>query len=128
MAGMDIEIIREKTTPDRVREHATLTPERWASFSLATQMMNISSEIARAESFEKKQDFPHRDRALDRAHELIQLSVAGASTRPRRRELSRLKEMFLGASFDPTHSPMTLADIQAELEPFALICAKERGV
>jgi hypothetical protein len=90
--------------------------------------MNISSEIARAESFEKKRDFPHRDRALERAHELIQLSVASASTPPRRRELSRLKEMFLGASFDPDHAPLTLADIQKELEPFAGICARERGV
>lgn len=108
--------------------HTTLTPERWAAFSLATQLMNISSEIARAESFEKKRDFSHRDSALERAHELIELSVAGASTRPMRRELSRLKEMFLGASFDREHAPMTLADIQAELEPFASICARERGV
>jgi hypothetical protein len=114
---MDIEI-----------HHKTLTPERWATFSLAAQLMNISSEIARAESFEKKQDFPHRDRALLRAHELIQFSVAGASTPSRQRELSRLKEMFLGASFDSMHSPLTLADIQKELEPFAGVLARERGV
>ena len=108
--------------------HQSLTPDRWSQLSLATQLMNISSEISRAESFEKKQDFPHRDSALKRAHELIQLSVAGASTPPRQRELSRLKEMFLGASFDPKNAFLTLADIQAELEPFASICARERGV
>ena len=144
---MDIEIIREKTTPEKVREHAeatfvdmvkvvgnsmtyhqTLTAERWATFSFATQLINISSEIARAQSFERKHDEEHRRVSIAGALELLDFSINGSTAPSRRRELARLREMLLGIFLHDKSVPMTLRDVQGELEPFAFVCARERGV
>lgn len=108
--------------------HHALTPERWATFSLATQIMNISSELSRAMSFERRKDVQHKTAALERMRELIDLSVAVGGAGGRRREFARLREVLNGIIMGDTDFVVTTADIQAELEPFAFMCAKERGV
>lgn len=108
--------------------HTTLTPERWATFSLATQLMNISSELSRAISFERRKDSEREAASLERVRELVDLSVAVGVTPGQRREFARLREVTNAIIAGDADFAVTLADIQAELEPFALICAKERGV
>lgn len=108
--------------------HATITPERWATFSLATQLINISSELSRAISFERRKDVEREATSLERVRELLDLSVAVGNTPGRRRELARLREVMNAIIVGDADFAITLADIQAELEPFALICAKERSV
>ena len=109
--------------------HMTLTAERWSTFSFASQIMNISSELSRAVSFKKKHDVEHMNASLWRALELTDLSLMVSATTGRRREMARFREALSGIIVGAdSETGLSLSDLQAGIEPFALICARERGV
>jgi hypothetical protein len=107
----------------------TITKERWGTFSLAAQCMHIASELTRAESFSRRGDVGRREHALARARELAELSFAASETGGRRRafrQMSQILQVLL--SGEKSGIDVTVADLEQELEPFAVILARERGV
>lgn len=60
--------------------------------SLAEQMGNIGSEISRALNWQNKGKPEMSLRAVDRALELLDLSLAAADTYPRLKEIARVRE------------------------------------
>lgn len=96
--------------------------------SLASQLMNISSELARTSSLKKKGDAEGAERSFSRALELADLSVVASATASRRRELARLRESIAAAATEDSDLDVTLDDVQQELEPFSGVLARERGV
>ncbi|OGX08398.1 MAG: hypothetical protein A2Z88_02190 [Omnitrophica WOR_2 bacterium GWA2_47_8] len=70
-----------------------IDPSRWLNLSFAQQMGNIGSEIARARHWEKQNDAVSRDKALERALELLDLSLASTKTMPQLKEVARLREV-----------------------------------
>jgi len=74
--------------------HKSMTPEKWKKFSFYDQMANIGSEVFRAMSWRRKNQEYSR-LALERALELLDLSLeTNGSSRPRLKELARLREML----------------------------------
>lgn len=108
--------------------HKTLTPERWASFSLAAQLMNIDTEPARAQSMRQTGDEHLAQQSFARAIELVNLTVTVQHNQYRRRELTRLRELITGVADNRQQYHVTLGDIRKPLEPFSVMVARERGV
>lgn len=76
--------------------HKNLTQERWDSFTKDKQILNIASELTRAKNRLKEKDEQYMQNSLDRALELIDLTIAdnkkwhGGSLK----ELLRLREVL----------------------------------
>ena len=86
-------------------QHATLSPERWAGFTLDQQVLMIANEMQRASRLLA----PDRDGSLRLAYErvlrLLDLTVAVQPKRTLRRELLRWRdlvaELYVGVHANP---------------------------
>ena len=65
---------------------------RWAEMSLCEQMANVGSEISRAFSWRNKGKEDLSKRAVNRALELLDLTIASIRGYSRLKELSRVRE------------------------------------
>ncbi|MBZ0166869.1 MAG: hypothetical protein K8I00_08675, partial [Candidatus Omnitrophica bacterium] len=79
-------------TPKQGQHLKELAAGRWAELSFAEQMGNIGSEISRALNWQKKGRLEMSLRAVDRALDLLDLSLAAAETYPRLKEIARARE------------------------------------
>ncbi|MGB8952084.1 MAG: hypothetical protein WCC06_05380 [Candidatus Aminicenantales bacterium] len=79
----------------KIVHHKNLTLERWQKLSFCEQMANIGSEVFRTISWrQKNQEYSRL--ALERALELLDLTIeAAVQSRPRLRELTRLREALI---------------------------------
>ena len=75
-------------------QHKELANGRWNTFSFFEQMANIGSEVERTISWSKK-DARYSQMALDRAIELIDLTLADPKNRKRLFEIARIREVLL---------------------------------
>ena len=82
--------------------HTSLASGRWQTFSLAFQLGNVGSDIGRALKAKSAQDTVRMEKSLDRALELLDLTIADPKNRKRLRELCRLREVvcdfFVGSN------------------------------
>lgn len=97
---------------------------RWKTLSLAMQLVNIDSELARAQALLRKQDPAHADNCFRRALELIDASLAVQTSLPTLRELARLRDVVALNMID--QDDMALAVVRHLLQPFTYRVALER--
>lgn len=92
--------------------HPQLTPEKWQSLSKAHQILNIASELTRARNAGQLGERSGLISSLERAYELIELTVADPKwLRGARRELLRLRE-YLGEYYvDESKKPETITQL-----------------
>ncbi len=74
--------------------HKNLASGRWQEFSLAEQMLNIGAEVNRVIHWKEKEDKANQDKAIERALELIDLTINDKRWRFRLLEILRLREVF----------------------------------
>lgn len=74
--------------------HKDLASGRWFTFSLIEQLAHIGSEVNRALSWIDKHDPVTARNAIDRALELLDLTIADSRWRFRLKELLRLRELL----------------------------------
>ena len=79
--------------------HKTLADGRWFEFSLAQQLANIGCDVNRAIKWRSKGDIETSQKALERALELLQFTIADPKNKKRLRELARTKEVLLDYFF-----------------------------
>ena len=96
---------------------------KWKKMSLAQQLGNIGSEVARACSAAEQGNQERRNLSLARALELAQLTLANESNQWRRSELQNLYEALLSIYNDEAPN-ITLSNIQDYCLPFALLTRK----
>lgn len=76
--------------------------DRWKGMSLLEQMANIGSEVDRALTWKTKNNAPFCQKAVERALELLDLSLGSTTEFPRLKELARVREglvdFFLGSN------------------------------
>ena len=75
-------------------QHKDLAAGRWAQMSLAEQMLNIGSEVSRANRGKAKGNEEQCHRAADRALELVSLTIDVNKNRAGLKELCRLYEVM----------------------------------
>jgi hypothetical protein len=94
-----------------VTQHASLSAERWASFTLDQQVLMIANEMQRASSLLA----PDRDASLRLAYErvlrLVDLTVAVQPKRTLRRELLRWRDLVAALYVAPHPDRSTHRDV-----------------
>ncbi len=98
--------------------------EKWQQYSLAQQLGNIGSEVLRAINREKIGDAPGRANALERALDLISLTLDDAKNRGRLKEITRLQELLADNYVNANYYQVGLVELQKYLLPFALRAKK----
>lgn len=75
-------------------QHTGLAAGRWAEMSLAEQMLNIGSEVSRANRWKSKGNLEQCHRAADRALELLSLTIDAQRGKHDLGEFCRLYEIM----------------------------------
>lgn len=81
-------------------QHKDLANGRWTQMSMAEQMLNIGSEVSRANRWKAKGNEEQCHRAADRALELVSLTIDANKNRAGLRELCRLYEVMADYYYD----------------------------
>ncbi len=76
-------------------QHKNLSEGRWQQFSLLEQMANIGSEVNRALNWRNKNNDEYAQKAVNRALELVDLTLEGKQKVGRTKELCRLREALV---------------------------------
>ncbi len=76
-------------------QHQGLAQGRWKQMSFLEQMANIGSDVERAINWRAKKNEAFSQKAFERALELLDLSLESAESYPRRRELARVRELWV---------------------------------
>lgn len=85
--------------------------ERWQRLSLREQIGHVTSEIARARGWEERRDVLSRNKALERALELVDLTL-GCTNGLRRRELARFREVLCDCLIQSGLYRVSLLDLE----------------
>lgn len=102
--------------------------ERWATLSLSEQMGNVGSEVGRAIRAHSSQNHDRFDRALGRALELFDLTIADPRwSGGRRRELCRAREEFCRLFFDESVDPASAPGLERYFLHFATAANAQRN-
>lgn len=75
-------------------KHKNLSEGRWFQFTFFEQMANIGSEVERAISWRDKNK-EYFIKAVERALELIELTIKDPKNKKRLREILRLREVLI---------------------------------
>ena len=75
-------------------QHKELAAGRWAEMTLAEQMLNIGSEVSRANRWKAKGNMEQCHRAADRALELLSLTIDAQRGKHDLGEFCRLYEVM----------------------------------
>jgi pantothenate kinase len=86
-------------------QHASLTPERWARFTLDQQILMIANEMNRASGLLGPRDVDSLRRTYERVLRLVDLTVATQSRRGLRRELLRWRDLIAASYIAPAANP-----------------------
>ena len=84
-------------------QHKDLAAGRWFELSLAEQLGNVGSEVARALSWQQRGNAEHRTRAVERAFELLDLTLADTKNCGRLREIARTREVLADYFYGDNH-------------------------
>ncbi len=86
-------------------QHASLTPDRWARFSLDQQILMIANEMKRASGLLAPADRASRQNGYERVLRLLDLTVATQTKPTLRWELLRWRDLvaalYAAADADP---------------------------
>ena len=80
-------------------QHGSLAAGRWRQLAFLEQMANVASEVERALNWRGKHHPAYAARACERALELLDLTLASATTLARLRELARVREALVDFFF-----------------------------
>ncbi len=111
--------------------HAELAAGRWQVLPLVEQLANTGSEVERALSWSAKGRPDYARNALDRALELLDLTIADPKHRGRAgrlKELTRLREVLLDYFVGENEFGSSDASWRSYFQPFGMAVAlrKER--
>lgn len=108
--------------------HAGLAAGRWAALSLAEQLANVGSEVDRAIAAREAQRADRFEKALARALELFDLTVADDRwAGHRRREILRSREEFCRLFFEDSPSPSAARTLSAYFLRFTVLARRPSG-
>lgn len=86
-------------------QHASLSPERWATFSLDQQIFMIANEMNRASKLFAPEDRQRLLGAYERVLRLADLTIETRERRALRRELLRWRDLIAALYITPSPRP-----------------------
>lgn len=99
-------------------QHKNLAKGKWQELSFMEQMGNIGSEISRAINWQGK-DQKFFEAAIDRAFELIDLTIEDLRWRGRLKEIGRARELLADALLGGKEYNSALKDLNRYFFQFA---------
>ena len=105
--------------------HGELADGRWRCLTLAEQMGNVGSEVSRALRWQGR-DQALFERAMERALELLDLTIEDPRWRSRLKELVRARELLCDAFFGGNEYGSSLEDLNRYFFQFALSARAQR--
>lgn len=109
--------------------HEGLAAGRWRALTLLEQLAHVGSEVERAIRAAAMARPDRRDRAIDRALELFDLTAADQRWRgPRLREILRAREEFCRLFFDADAPPESAPGLTRYFLQFATAARAQRGL
>lgn len=105
--------------------HKDLAAGRWKNMSLAEQLGNVGSEVGRAAKWQTKGDLTQRDRALERAFELLDLSKEANVGRPALKEICRAREVLADTFYGDREYGDTPEALEKYFFQYALAARKD---
>lgn len=76
-------------------QHKELAAERWTKMSFCEQMANVGSEVERAFNWKAKNNNDYSQKAVERALELLELTINNIQKQSYLKELTRVREVIL---------------------------------
>lgn len=108
-----------------VIQHKNLAAGRWQQLSLMEQLGNIGSEISRALNWRDK-DQKSYENAIDRALELLDLTISDPRWQNRLKEIVRTRELLCDAILGGKEYKTSLSDLDRYFFHFALAARVNR--
>ena len=105
--------------------HTELAAGRWRGLTFAEQMGNVGSEVSRALRW-RGRDQAFFERAMERALELLDLTIEDPRWRRRLKEPVRARELLCDAVFGGKEYESSLADLDRYFFQFALSARARR--
>ncbi len=102
-----------------VMQHKTLADGRWGKFTLFEQLGNVGSEISRALIWKDKDGTAYHN-SIERALELMDLTVADPRWQGRLKEIMRARELIADAIYGGKEYGSTMEDLDRYFFYFAL--------
>jgi len=98
--------------------------ERWSRFSLLEQMGHIGSEVARARIWQECKDPISCNRCIERAFELVDLTIADVRWQRRLKEICRFREVLADQYTQAKAYQVSLNELEHYCMDFALASKK----
>jgi len=106
-------------------QHKNLAAGGWQKLSLMEQMANIGSEVSRALHWQNKDEKLYKN-AIDRALELLDLTIGDPRWQNRLKEIVRTRELLCDAILGGKEYKTSLKDLDRYFLNFALAARVNR--
>jgi hypothetical protein len=110
--------------PDYI--HKDLAHGGWAKLSLVEQLGNVGSEVGRAVKRHRQGNLEQRDKALERALELLDLTIQDPRWKLRLKEICRAREVLCDVFYGGNQYKSTPEDLEKYFFQFALAAQQQR--
>jgi hypothetical protein len=107
-------------------QHSELAGGRWKALSFTEQMANVGSEVERARKWREKGNTDYSRLALERALELIDLTLGSVKGYGRLRELARVREGLVDYFLGENEYASTGESWSRYFAPFAFAARRSR--
>ena len=107
--------------------HGGLTHERWERLSLADQLANIGTEVARAARAKSREDDARLQQHLDLTLELFAFTLDDERWRGQRVEIGRAREIVCDFLVGDNEYESTTASLDAYFLPFSYLSLRATG-
>ncbi len=104
--------------------HPGLTVEKWNSYFPETQLGNIGAEVLRMINWQKQGEDNSARLSLERALELIDLTVGDPKWQGRSKELLRMREILCARIYAPEEFFVSGEQLENYFNPFAVIARR----
>lgn len=99
----------------------------WSKLSICEQLGNVGSEVGRARKWHEKGGFQHRDKALGRAFELLDLTIADIRwSGARLKELCRSREVLADVFYGDNQYKDSPEAMEKYFYQYALAARKDK--
>lgn len=101
------------------------TEKRWSNFTVWQQLLAVGSEVGRARSSEERKDEVGKHRALERALELLDFTIADPRWHNHRlSEILRLRELIADQYVGSNEYTSRLDKLEEYFVPFGIVAAR----
>jgi len=104
--------------------HKHLDNSQWRTYSLAFQLGSVGAEVSRLLNWQRKGDRTQVEKALERALELLDATIADRRWKKNLGELLRLRELVCSKVFTPAMYQVTDKHLEQYFLPFAILARK----